>query len=348
MASLTDLFNPTFLMFLGILVLVVALLVVYFESKLREQNHKITSLVSVISSLAEQTTNINQAIHVLTSVNNHIGGVGNIEPTVVTHLNNLVKPNNESILINVSDDDESDAESDGELEEELEEESDAESDGELEGELFYNIVEESDEDSNDGDNNVSEDDSSCDCDYDYEREKDSIIFIEKQQNVNDNAIEKNEDENNNHFEFSNNIKVLKIDNSDDFSTLEELCHNEIINNSETLQENPNVDMYDNSNNIENIEHVENIETIEHIETIENIETIEHNEDNEELIENVNESDVFNNLKTININLEDSKNESIDYKKMSLNKLRDVVFKKSLITDPSKLKKHELLKLLDSE
>ena len=33
MPSLTDLFNPTFLMFLGILVLVVALLVVYFETK---------------------------------------------------------------------------------------------------------------------------------------------------------------------------------------------------------------------------------------------------------------------------------------------------------------------------
>jgi len=34
MASLTDLFNSTFFMFLGILVLVVALLVVYFESNL--------------------------------------------------------------------------------------------------------------------------------------------------------------------------------------------------------------------------------------------------------------------------------------------------------------------------
>ena len=54
MASLTDLFNPTFLMFLGILVLVVALLVVYFESKFREQNHKISSMLSLVSSLAEE------------------------------------------------------------------------------------------------------------------------------------------------------------------------------------------------------------------------------------------------------------------------------------------------------
>jgi heme/copper-type cytochrome/quinol oxidase subunit 2 len=45
MASLTDLFNPTFLMFLGILVLVVALMVVYFESKMRDQNHKMESQV---------------------------------------------------------------------------------------------------------------------------------------------------------------------------------------------------------------------------------------------------------------------------------------------------------------
>ena len=35
MAGLVDLFNPTFLMFLGILVLVVAVLVAYFESKLK-------------------------------------------------------------------------------------------------------------------------------------------------------------------------------------------------------------------------------------------------------------------------------------------------------------------------
>jgi cell division protein FtsL len=53
MASLADLFNPTFLMFLGILVLVVALLVVYFESKMRDQNHKIASMLSLVSTLAE-------------------------------------------------------------------------------------------------------------------------------------------------------------------------------------------------------------------------------------------------------------------------------------------------------
>jgi hypothetical protein len=45
MAALADLFSPTFLMFLGILVLIVALMVVYFESKMRDQNHKIASML---------------------------------------------------------------------------------------------------------------------------------------------------------------------------------------------------------------------------------------------------------------------------------------------------------------
>ena len=66
MASLTDLFNPTFLMFLGILVLVVALLVVYFESKFREQNHKISSMLSLVSSLAEEVNGSKMIIHQLT------------------------------------------------------------------------------------------------------------------------------------------------------------------------------------------------------------------------------------------------------------------------------------------
>ena len=66
MPSLTDLFNPTFLMFLGILVLVVALLVVYFETKFREQNHKISSMLSLVSSLAEEVNGSKMFIHQLT------------------------------------------------------------------------------------------------------------------------------------------------------------------------------------------------------------------------------------------------------------------------------------------
>jgi hypothetical protein len=54
------------------------------------------------------------------------------------------------------------------------------------------------------------------------------------------------------------------------------------------------------------------------------------------------------LKTININLEETKHESTDYKKMSLSKLRSIVTEKGLTPDATKLKKNELLKLLGIE
>ncbi len=61
---------------------------------------------------------------------------------------------------------------------------------------------------------------------------------------------------------------------------------------------------------------------------------------------------FNNsssdLKTISLNLEESPSDSLDYKKLSLPKLRSIVSEKRLSTDPSKLKKNELLKLLGIE
>jgi len=109
MASLTDLFNPTFLMFLGILVLVVALVVVYFESKLREQNHKITSMFSIVSTLAEDANGMKMGINHLMNLNNAMGGsVYQQQYFTQEPLEN--KRETTTKLIEVSDDEESDNE----------------------------------------------------------------------------------------------------------------------------------------------------------------------------------------------------------------------------------------------
>jgi len=102
MSSLIDLFNPTFLMFLGILVLAVALLVVYFESKMREQNHKITSMLSLVSSLAEELNGVKFGL-------NHLSMRGGVMPSPFIPPNHLAQ-NPENKLINVSDDEDSDEE----------------------------------------------------------------------------------------------------------------------------------------------------------------------------------------------------------------------------------------------
>jgi hypothetical protein len=55
------------------------------------------------------------------------------------------------------------------------------------------------------------------------------------------------------------------------------------------------------------------------------------------------------LKTINISLEEETGaESVDYKKLPLPKLRNIVTEKGLAADAAKMKKNELLKLLEVE
>lgn len=131
MASLADLFNPTFLMFLGILVLVVALLVVYFESKIRDQNHKIASMLSLVSTLAEDMNGVKMGLNHLA-----IRGGQMFQPPIVPSEDNLgnFQKNN---LIEVSDDEESGDEDDepeefdeNEDSESVEDDSDNDSDSE--------------------------------------------------------------------------------------------------------------------------------------------------------------------------------------------------------------------------
>ena len=125
MPSLTDLFNPSFLMFLGILVLVVAVLVVFFESKLREQNHKINSMLSLVSSMAEELNSIKYGLKSVDSTHIPSGGNSN------SYMNNLDSVNYNQPLIPVSDDeDDSDDESYDDSEDNSEDNSDNESDDE--------------------------------------------------------------------------------------------------------------------------------------------------------------------------------------------------------------------------
>ena len=138
MASLADLFNPTFLMFLGILVLVVALLVVYFESKMRDQNHKIASMLSLVSTLAEDMNGVKMGL-------NHLairGGQGLQQQnnSLSNSLGNF--PETINNLIEVSDDEDEDEDNEDEEENEDDEEED-----ELENEELDIDDEESETDS---------------------------------------------------------------------------------------------------------------------------------------------------------------------------------------------------------
>jgi len=269
MTSLADLFNPTFLMFLGILVLVVALLVVYFESKMRDQNHKIASMLSLVSTLAQDMNDVKMGLNHLAISGGQIFQQTNI-PNSGVNLGNLQKKN----LIEVSDDEES--------EEELEEEEEEE---------------------------------------ELEEEEEDLGSLE-------------DDSDNNSEESNNDIKIVKLQVSD-----------------EDLQDNEYTSYEEESNNLE----------FEHEELDGDFETEVDNQYVEEVLDlkyeekNLEESTIIfsSDLKTISINLEEEhqhNEDNIDYKKLQLSKLRTIVVEKGLTTnsEASKLKKPELLKLLGVE
>jgi len=287
MAILADLFNSSFLMFLGILVLVVALLVVYFESKMREQNHKISSMLSLVSTLAEDMNGVKMGL-------NHFAMIGGHNPNVFIQEN---LGNNESNkLIEVSDDEESEADEEEKSEDEGSEE-DEEKKSEDEG---------SDDDMYD-DSDSSEDE---------EGENDGIKIIK--------------------------LQVSNEDVEDDHSYDE--ADNLQFENNEDLNEELDLDEFNMNDEIPEIanDYVEEILSLKYDETpTENT----HLEVEESKIPSTSE------LKTISINLGDNDHdETIDYKKLQLPKLRSIVVEKGLATnvEASKLKKPELLKLLGAE
>jgi hypothetical protein len=205
MASLIDLFNPTFLMFLGILVLIISGLVIYFESKHREQNHKIASMLSVVSSLAEEVHCINIKL---------LKGNSHLDKINIVH----EEPNN---LIVVSDNEDSDTDS----------ESDTESDFSSNVKVLKISI--SDESSvNDG---TIEDDESYD-EYDEEDSMDinsieefSNTFVQETLSLkyeNENATEINDDIN----DINDEINDSKI--NDDIN--DDINDNEINNKDSTF------------------------------------------------------------------------------------------------------------------
>lgn len=141
------------------------------------------------------------------------------------------------------------------------------------------------------------------------------------------------------------------DNDDDSKQLEEELDEDNDNDDNILISLANDDNHNEMNNVLDIEQLselkEEIKTV-HLENpivFDETELKEH-----EFTEVYNETNKdMSFLKNISItNLGEEDTNKPDYKKMSLNKLRDVVVSKGVVDDASKLKKNDLLKLLDDE
>jgi len=103
--ALSDFVSIPFLLCLGINLILIGLLGMYFTHKFVDQNHKISSMLEVVSTMAEEMNFVRGHLQMLTF---NMGG-GN--PTFQNQMSN-VREKDKTNLINVSDDEDEDEDDD--------------------------------------------------------------------------------------------------------------------------------------------------------------------------------------------------------------------------------------------
>ena len=270
--AFNDLLSTSFLFSIAIIIILIGGIFAYVSYRMSEQDHKITSMLGLVSTMAEELQFFRSK---LSSQNQSAGQAIPIDVPCPEerHVISMLDPNNlvtgivePTSLISVSDE-ESDSN------DESVDESDSDSDSE------------SDESESNGDEDSG---SESDEDQNEEYNLDEIVDLEG--------------------------PVSLIQNIDecDLNDLEQ-----------TLDQNLN------TNNIKSIHLAEPIDL--------------HDSNQDHDVELL-----ASDLKTISISDLEDTNKKPEYKKMSLNKLREVVLEKGVVSDASKLKKNDLLKLLGDE
>lgn len=264
--AFSDIFNTSFFILLGIILLGFGLLVLYYENKMRDQNHKIQSMLDLVSVLANEMNTMKMS-QMFEKSEQPIENTQEKPLGKIIHYNNYSNLNNDLIVVSDDDDDKS-------IDDIIEiasnnDESESESENESEKSESDEDIEESEEDEDESD----------------EEENDSDVDILEISDLN--MENKNEDESDvEDITFNNSVKILKL---------------------------------------------------------------EHPIEDNESTKNESKEDIFSNLKQIHIDGDSLKiDDSLDYKKMSVQKLRTIVINKGLAEDASKLKKHDILKLLEVE
>jgi len=297
--ALSDILTLPFLLSLGLTLLLTGLLGMFFLQKLQEQNHKMTSMLGLVSTMAEELNFIRGRLQYSMQTGGSNQGI-TITPTPERNVAPLH-------LIPVSDGENDDEEDDNE-------EDDSEDD------------DEDDDEDNDEDDDEDDDEG--------EGEEDTMNVIE----------------------ISNNESVKIINFADSFAPAsleaEELdCTNDEGND---LDEGDESDDLDEGDDLDELDEGDEGDDLDEGDTLEELEEFHQGNTNTNTnvdlhdIEELNEvENVQGQVKTIPIStLEES--HMIDYKKLSLNKLKSIAISKGLIKESSKATKQAILKLLGVE
>ena len=268
MSTMSDILNPTFLMCLGIIMISIACLVIYFENKLRDHSHKMSSMLALVTSLTDEVNHTKKFLLHVTNNINHKPNVGLMDETL-----------SHNLLIPVSDDDDDD----------------------------------------------DDDDDSDDDDSDSDSDSDSV----------EDAVE----DTTNHHDI-HKTKILKIDITPQNFT--NTLYTENVDD-ENLEELNLISVSESESGSESESDGDaSVDSKLHDHSNTEFSNVNHDGSGAQLIDDI----ITTELKTIDItNLDDLA--IVDYKKLSVPKLKIIVGEKGLVADCSKMKKNDLLKLLET-
>jgi len=251
MGFFIDIFNLNTFLFLIILVLACALLVAYFESKIRYQNTKITSMLSLVTTLAKELNNVKMNFnHYIMATNSFLGGdrQQNINSG---NLGNLGNYNNQ--LIEVSDD---------------EDNTDDEADETSECELIEDDESDESDDDSDDDNETNNNDSVNDF-FDSDDDEHS------QQNIKVLKLNISHDLDDNTIDFDENVLDEEIMDSGEIDTIEQIDDIEKIDNSKQFINIEQINDFSETNDLNELDDLHETSDLKKINI--NLEETSHND-----------------------------------------------------------------------
>jgi hypothetical protein len=282
--AITDIFTIPTLISLGITLLLVGLVAMFFMQRLNEQNHKFASMLGLVTTMADELNYIRSRMQISQTGGRHFQNI-----SANSASNNL----DEKPLIDVSEDEEDVCEDDDDESVASLDDDDDESVASLDDESVESLDDEDDEE---------------------EFKESNIKKIDMGETL----------------DTKFHCETLGEEDNDE---PEEIQSEELEGDLESLNDDleEDLDVDESDGNV--------VATATETET--------HADVNEEII-NLSNAEFIKSIDISNLEESHKDNESFDYKKMSLPKLKSLVVEKGLATDSSKLKKNELLKLLESE
>lgn len=294
--TISDFFSVSFLFSIAIIIILTGCIYAYINFKMAEQDHKLSSMVNLVSILAQD----------LHFVKSKINDAQNVDPNILQYSSQLVGGDNISGLIGVSDgEDNEESENDYDNEEYDDEDQDQDQDDDEDQD------EDQDEDDEYDDEDQDQDEEDCSAKKTQEHIKLLNLSLANDNIDNDLLIEEL-----NNYSNLDDVKTIYFINEDDKDVIEENDVKEVDVKEDDIKE-------------DDIKEV-----------------IDFGPDGTDSVYVTDHKHYLNNLSFVE-DITDFTTKP-EYKKMSTNKLREVVVSKGIITDASKLKKNEILKLLGDE